>query len=87
MANARFATFRSSIARHRDGIERALSTLLIGLAAVVGLIALAWAVLYNAAALPFAALGWVPPWLAALGMALSSLLVTVNALRLLRVDA
>jgi Cu2+-exporting ATPase len=48
---------------------------------------LAWAVLYNAAALPFAALGWVPPWLAALGMALSSLLVTVNALRLLRVDA
>lgn len=45
---------------------------------------LGWALGYNALALPFAALGWVAPWQAALGMALSSLLVTVNALRLLR---
>lgn len=43
---------------------------------------LIWAVGYNAAMLPFAALGWVQPWQAALGMALSSLLVTANALRL-----
>ena len=35
-------------------------------------------------ALPLAALGLVTPWLAALGMALSSLTVTLNALRLAR---
>ena len=39
---------------------------------------------YNLIALPVAAMGWVTPWLAALGMALSSLIVTVNALRLTR---
>lgn len=43
---------------------------------------LAWALVYNVIALPLAAAGWVTPWLAALGMALSSLLVTLNALRL-----
>jgi len=43
---------------------------------------LAWASLYNAIAIPAAALGWVPPWLAALGMSGSSLLVVGNALRL-----
>ena len=45
---------------------------------------LAWALAYNLLALPAAALGMVTPWQAALGMALSSLLVTVNALRLAR---
>jgi len=43
---------------------------------------LAWAVGYNLLALPLAVLGFVTPWLAALGMALSSLVVTLNALRL-----
>jgi Cu2+-exporting ATPase len=43
---------------------------------------LAWALAYNLFALPFAAMGWVTPGLAALGMAASSLLVTANALRL-----
>jgi len=43
---------------------------------------LAWALAYNLIALPFAMLGWVAPWLAALGMTASSLLVTLNALRL-----
>jgi Cu2+-exporting ATPase len=43
---------------------------------------LAWAIGYNLLALPFAAAGAVPPWVAALGMAASSLLVTLNALRL-----
>ena len=45
---------------------------------------LAWAAGYNLLALPLAAAGLVTPWLAALGMALSSLAVTLNALRLAR---
>ena len=44
----------------------------------------AWAIGYNGLALPLAAAGWVPPWAAAIGMSLSSLLVLVNALRLNR---
>jgi Cu2+-exporting ATPase len=48
---------------------------------------LGWALGYNLLALPLAAAGWVTPWLAALGMALSSLAVTVHALRLTRVPA
>ncbi len=45
---------------------------------------LAWAVLYNAVALPLAAMGYVAPWMAAIGMSGSSLIVVVNALRLNR---
>ena len=45
---------------------------------------LGWAVFYNLAALPLAAAGLVPPWLAAIGMSGSSLLVVLNALRLTR---
>lgn len=43
---------------------------------------LLWAALYNAVAIPLALVGWMPPWLAGLGMAGSSLLVIGNALRL-----
>jgi len=43
---------------------------------------LAWAILYNVIALPLAAMGMVAPWMAAVGMSASSLLVVVNALRL-----
>jgi Cu2+-exporting ATPase len=42
---------------------------------------LAWALAYNAAVLPCAALGWIGPWEAALGMGASSLLVLFNASR------
>ena len=45
---------------------------------------LAWAVAYNAASVPLALLGWLPPWAAGLGMAGSSLVVVFNALRLAR---
>ncbi len=40
-----------------------------------------WALGYNLCAVPFAAVGLVPPWLAAIGMSLSSLGVVLNALR------
>jgi len=45
---------------------------------------LGWAIGYNLAALPLAALGFVPPWLAAIGMSLSSVVVVLNAMRLSR---
>ncbi|HSN70846.1 MAG TPA: heavy metal translocating P-type ATPase [Steroidobacteraceae bacterium] len=43
---------------------------------------LIWAAAYNLSALPLAALGFVPPWLAAIGMSASSVLVILNAMRL-----
>jgi Cu2+-exporting ATPase len=45
---------------------------------------LAWSALYNAACVPLAMLGWLPPWDACLGMAASSVVVVGNALRLAR---
>jgi P-type Cu2+ transporter len=45
---------------------------------------LVWAAVYNAACIPLALAGYLPPWAAGLGMALSSLLVVGNSLRLAR---
>lgn len=45
---------------------------------------LIWALIYNALAVPFAAMGLITPWMAAIGMTLSSLLVTLNSMRLTR---
>jgi len=43
---------------------------------------IAWAIFYNITAVPLAATGVLAPWMAAIGMSLSSLLVVLNALRL-----
>jgi len=43
---------------------------------------LIWAAVYNATCVPLAVAGMLPAWLAGLGMALSSLLVVLNAARL-----
>lgn len=43
-----------------------------------------WAIAYNVTALPLAASGLVYPWLAASGMAISSFVVTINSMRLMR---
>lgn len=45
---------------------------------------LCWAAIYNTVCVPLALFGLLPPWLAGLGMAASSLLVVANALRLAR---
>lgn len=48
---------------------------------------LIWAAVYNAICVPLAVVGMLPAWLAGMGMALSSLLVILNAARLSRVAA
>ncbi len=45
---------------------------------------LAWATLYNLVAIPAAAFGLLSPWLSGAGMAASSAIVVLNALRLRR---
>ena len=46
---------------------------------------LGWALGYNLLAIPLAVTGSIAPWMAALGMSASSLLVMLNALRLSRI--
>jgi P-type Cu2+ transporter len=48
---------------------------------------LAWAAIYNAACIPLALAGLLPPWAAGIGMAGSSLFVVLNATRLGRMPA
>ena len=45
---------------------------------------LGWAAAYNIIGVPMAMVGWMPPWAAGLGMAVSSLVVVANAMRLAR---
>ena len=43
---------------------------------------ISWAIVYNLCAVPAAIEGWIPPWLAGIGMSLSSIVVVLNASRL-----
>ncbi len=45
-----------------------------------------WALTYNIIALPFAIAGFITPWIAALGMSLSSLIVVINATKITTAD-
>ena len=45
---------------------------------------LAWAITYNIIMIPLAIFGFIQPWIAALGMSISSLFVVLNSLRLSR---
>jgi P-type Cu2+ transporter len=47
---------------------------------------IAWAVLYNAIAIPAAMAGILAPWHAAIGMSLSSIIVVVNSLRIYKIS-
>ncbi len=58
------------------GIDRARATIRIVRQNMI------WAICYNVVALPLAAAGMVAPWMAAVGMSASSLVVVLNALRL-----
>lgn len=69
---------RESLASLPRGIEVARDTLRIVRQN------LRWAAGYNLIAIPIAAIGLMPPWVAALGMSLSSLVVVLNARRIMR---
>ena len=45
---------------------------------------LGWALAYNLTCVPLALFGLFPPWAAGLGMAASSLVVVLNAMRIAR---
>lgn len=80
-ASADMVLLSERLGRLRDGVVVARRTLAIIRQNI------AWAILYNAVALPLAAVGWVAPWMAAIGMSVSSLVVVVNALRLTQGEA
>jgi len=46
---------------------------------------ISWAITYNVTLIPLATMGYIQPWMAALGMSLSSLFVVMNASRLSKV--
>jgi len=79
-AAADMVLLSSEIGRLADGVKLARKT------QVVIKQNLFWSVFYNIIAIPAAAMGYVTPWMAGLGMSLSSLLVVLNAMRLSRIS-
>ncbi|SIT68649.1 Cu2+-exporting ATPase [Ectothiorhodosinus mongolicus] len=75
-ASADMILYRNQLTEFTHGIARAQDTMHIIRQNI------RWAIGYNGLAVPIAALGVITPWLAALGMSMSSLLVVANALRL-----
>lgn len=73
-------------------VNNSLSTLKQGLRHAKKTVAvvkqnLMWALLYNFMVIPAAAMGYIAPWMAAIGMSLSSLIVVLNSTRLRRISA
>jgi Cu2+-exporting ATPase len=77
-ASADMILLSDRLERLADGVQAARRTLRVIRQNLV------WALGYNGVAVPAAALGYVEPWMAAIGMSASSLLVVLNALRLTR---
>lgn len=75
---ADFVLLSENLDHLRHGLQRALFTLQVIRQN------LWWSFAYNFIALPLAALGYVTPWLAGIGMSASSLLVVLNSLRIQR---
>jgi len=68
------------LTEHLLEIEHAIATSRFGISVIKQ--NFIWAIAYNLVALPFAATGLLSPWMAAIGMSVSSLIVVLNALRL-----
>ncbi|MGB5643798.1 MAG: heavy metal translocating P-type ATPase [Gammaproteobacteria bacterium] len=75
-ASADFILLSSKISTIHSGYRLSVRTLAIIRQNLM------WAIGYNIVAVPAAAMGYVQPWLAAIGMSASSLVVVLNALRL-----
>ena len=75
-AAADMVLLSSELSRLADGVRIARKTQTVIKQNLV------WSLIYNVVAIPAAALGYVTPWLAGIGMSLSSLLVVLNAMRL-----
>ena len=75
-ASADFILLSHRVSTIHDGYRLALRTLAIIRQNLM------WAIGYNILAVPAAAMGYIQPWLAAIGMSASSLVVVLNALRL-----
>ena len=82
------AQSRSDVVVLGDNLALVLQTLLLARRALAVVRQnLCWAAGYNALTVPLAIAGYMPAWLAGLGMATSSLLVVGNAARLARAPA
>ena len=46
-----------------------------------------WSLIYNLVILPVAMMGYVAPYIAVIGMSVSSILVVTNSLKLLKIDS